>query len=764
MREGVGPVVVRSVGDCVAATLLWRTHGQLRLTIVVKATFVVVHRAPMRLAEPEQLVHDDEHVHGQAWSSVVRPGDLLPYLPRADFLVRGHACAPKGHSVQALATRIAIAGENRPFFSKLLYVYGDRVAVAQGGPAPPPTPFSRIPIVYERAHRGSGFDANPAGLEVRAGSPLPNVIDPDDPVGPAGYGPIGARWPVRARLLRDGHQSVCQGAITEIPDAFAWSYFNAAPPDQRVPYFRGDEWFALDNFHPEVARLESQLPSVRAQARIFGVPDAGPFVGLDLIADRVLIDADAGKCEVSFRANVLVESEVLLPRLRVLAGVELEGDALRWPTIFDDSMPGYAAATVPDETLKRSPATQTLDDEAEASERFPTLVGVRVPELAAPLSLWSPASITPLSAPSTAQVSGADASQRVARDGPAMGPPSVHFMAGARPQTIDDPPTAVQHDEELAELLARNRADDDEPPPTVAPMRRAGVRIEVERRLESGADLAGLDLSGGDLTGLDLSGRSLAGADLRRACLRGAKLSDATLTRAKCSFADFGEADLERTNLEGADFYGATLTGARLAGAAVSDANFSTATGQGACFDAARGARALFGGARWVAASFVRAVLPDADFTEALLDGARFDDAELEGVRFCEARGQAASLQRATLSRARLDGAQLEGGHFDHVYAPGSAWDEACLDGASFRGAMLPEASFAKASCRNADFTGAELASARLERAKFEGARLAHADVGGTMLEAELSRAEVHGLNAAPGSHDEARSDDANGD
>ena len=61
-----------------------------------------------------------------------------------------------------------------------------------------PDPFERMPIIYERAAGGRGFDSNPIGV-LDDDEEGVNIIDPNLPERPAGYGPIAALWPARQR-------------------------------------------------------------------------------------------------------------------------------------------------------------------------------------------------------------------------------------------------------------------------------------------------------------------------------------------------------------------------------------------------------------------------------------------------------------------------------------------------------------------------------------------------------------------------------------
>lgn len=99
-----------------------------------------------------------------------------PPPPRAcDVLFSGSAIIASGQKAQSSAVRIGIFADRRPALDKTLHVIGDRKGAAA------PEPFSRMPIVYERAFGGPGQD-NPVGVE------SPNIVDPADPRRPRGSG------------------------------------------------------------------------------------------------------------------------------------------------------------------------------------------------------------------------------------------------------------------------------------------------------------------------------------------------------------------------------------------------------------------------------------------------------------------------------------------------------------------------------------------------------------------------------------------------
>lgn len=321
------PIAIIATHDVACGARLWRAGGKRRLTVVVKASFAMVPGGAMQLVAPLDVVVSDRHGDDQPERSLVSASELAPYLPRAEVSFVGHAYAQR--PIPEMSVRLAVVGQ-RQLIDKTLYVYGERMWL-DDGQVTQPVPFTRIPLRYERASRGlAGYEENPSGMAYAAGQPVPNIIDPSDPEAPAGFGPIPASWPSRLRLLRGLDPSLVDGAEPELPDAFAWSYFHAAPIDQRCSFFEGREWVVLDGLNAEHPHLESHLPGARAQARLYDTEASG-HTELTLNADTMWIDGDRGIVCVLWRGNHEVGSDAELARSQVFAGLELPGRPIPWP-------------------------------------------------------------------------------------------------------------------------------------------------------------------------------------------------------------------------------------------------------------------------------------------------------------------------------------------------------------------------------------------------------------------------------------------------
>ena len=295
----------------------------------------------MPRVKPQPLLAAEVH-HGKLPNRSIRYAtDLAPRLDQVDVVFTGHAHVPSG-SLPRLTVRLAIFDERRPVLDKHLVVQD-----AAG--------FSKMPIVYERAKGGLGQAENPFGRED------PNIIDPAHPSAPAGFGPMSRTWPVRRKLLGNTPRKALEQPIAEIPDGFDFTYFQSAPADQRCDSLLGDEWILLEGLHASLAVIRTRLPGGVGVARIdglgpFGIPEG---TRLPLRLDTVQIDGDEQWCSLVFREAFEVPNEEAVAAARIVAGIDVDGDAA-------GSLD--ASAEEPAPRVARTPALPSVATTIELSE------------------------------------------------------------------------------------------------------------------------------------------------------------------------------------------------------------------------------------------------------------------------------------------------------------------------------------------------------------------------------------------------------------
>lgn len=383
-----------SVGRTQATSLLWRMQKRLRATIVVKATFELQSGRDMEIVPPDGIIDDERHHKNLITRSVRLTSDLAPFMKSADVLLTGDACAPRGTAVTFLPVRLAVFRGKTPLIDKSIHVFGDR----RGGA--PPTPFERMPIVYERAFGGRGWQANPLGIGYppSASGDLPNIVDPADASRTTGFGPISRAWPSRKGMLSAAiRKAIASRPVAELPSGFDWSYFQAAPADQRTTPLKGNEWIVLVGVHPDIPVLRSRLPDAVAHARVFGLlghEPADAWRPLSLYADTLRIDSDAGRCSLTWRGSLTINDEARVNWLEAMVGVSVGGEDVAWPerSFAPAEVEGASASGAEDDELDFA---ETLL-RAESSEEAPpgSRASITPPEVSPPIA--TPTRILPV--------------------------------------------------------------------------------------------------------------------------------------------------------------------------------------------------------------------------------------------------------------------------------------------------------------------------------------------------------------------------------
>jgi hypothetical protein len=166
--------------------------------------------------------------------------------------------------------------------SKRLRVTGERFWI-NGSPSKP-RPFTKMPLVYERAY--GGYDRasletatprweprNPVGagyarsVDSAGGQRLPNVEYPNQLISgvrdrppPAGLGPIASHWHPRAAFAGTYDEAWQADRFPLLPDDFDDRHYQCVPSDQQTQAFlSGGEMVDLLNLAP-AGLMRFQLP------------------------------------------------------------------------------------------------------------------------------------------------------------------------------------------------------------------------------------------------------------------------------------------------------------------------------------------------------------------------------------------------------------------------------------------------------------------------------------------------------------------------
>jgi len=819
VAEGNWPISLSAGTGVTCGARLWRTHGQLRSTIIVKATFGLRHQKVMEWVNPDPVVAEDEHYEAKVERSLRGASDLAPYLPRADVLFRGNAHAP-GEDCRAMAVRIAIVGA-RPLLDKTLHIYGDRAGPAPGTKPEQPLPFDWIPIRYERTNRGSGFDENPAGIEPQVGARMPNIVDPNDPEGPAGLGPLASSWPYRRRLLRDLDPANMFSQVPDLPDTFAWSYFHAAPPDQRCPFLEGGEWLVLDGLHPVLPRLETQLPGVRAAVRVAGLPGSAPTFDLTMVADTLRIDAERDTCSITWRGNFAIYDESCVSALRVVTALSIQGQAPMWPEEVDHllaSVPPAAAASAPPAAAASAPPAAAasappaaaasappapvaiIDDDSddaptilresiESEEELRALLGVRHDDADSRATLPDPvearADIPPLddddddelrtaiattgmlehlvratAVPDEASSDHPTAEQRApaaAKPGVPEGPSTVRRFK------IEDPPTVNADADQIAELLAtaESLAESVRVPPS-APVEAAPVSSRPLEPFPPAPPSARkhppalTPPSAPRLSAIPDRRSPAAQPAPPTALYVGLRGKSIAMQAVKPQNKPADKPEEDRQRLR-REVQERLASGGSLKGMALGGADLSEMDLSGQSLAGADLRKASLRKTKLTGADLTGANLSDAD-----LSFSNFDDACLERADCYGAQLADASFQRATVNDTNFSTALGDRANFQDVTGERTLFGGGLWLAARFDRSKLSSADFTEAIVDDAHFDDCELSEFRLYEGRAHRVSFVRANLTGARFDsADLSGASLDRIFAPDSVWDQATLDDA---
>lgn len=301
--------------------------GQENVLIVVAASFEAASRDTLRVAEEQPPIRvADEYSGDRALSSVRYEADLALMKPAADVLVHGDAHAPYGRPAGAVPVSLAVAD-----IRKDLLVSGDRVwrRTPIGVSPSSPKPFTRMPLVYERAFGGMTADAadprNLVGVGFRGAvsadpaieTEIPNIERPDtlvrsrsDRPEPAGFNVVSRGWRPRLDYAGTYDQNWLDHDWPLLPKDFDARHNQSAPLDQQSREVRGGEPVRLLNMTPE-GQWIFRLPTLDIPVLLFFDRRQEPAA---LRLDTILLEPNLHRVTMTSRVAITIRRNAGLLR------------------------------------------------------------------------------------------------------------------------------------------------------------------------------------------------------------------------------------------------------------------------------------------------------------------------------------------------------------------------------------------------------------------------------------------------------------------
>lgn len=760
------------------------TPDEDSLTMIVKGVFSLKAGATSTILEEDDgaLPMGDIFFQDNDTASLAYASDFVLFKHHGDILLTGTCHVPGGNPQRGCEVTLGVGG-----WRKSLSVFGDRFWV--GGKASEPQLFTSMPLNYENAFGGTGFDKNPVGkgmgdITTLGGQilhPLPNIENcdhyissPNQRIDPAGFGPLRDGWGDRAKLSGTYGADWLKNNWPHLPPDFDWGYYNGAPRDQQVKgYFRGDETLLFENMHAEHAQYSSALPGLRP--RLF-MEEGESFQEVSLNLDTMWIDMDTEKLVLVWRGLAGVpSSEETCLFLTQEDMTEERKTAEHYHQHMQEisQEEGFEPESPQDEVQL---AEEAEEDPALTKEMEKTFGDIRghMEKTGVPDNLVAmigadmdyDAFLDKFVSHYNLDVKDGERFMAEARETQKIQMRDALEKAGEDPNIIDelDEEDADEGEKEWAEESLRARIEsgqgfEDE---DLSEVNMAGWNLD-------GVNFRGADLSGADLSGcsakksvfddviadqIDLSRADLTGVSACAGLFSGAKMVKVTALGAKLPGADFSDAVLAGANFDGAD-----LTGAMFDRADLSLACLTKISGEGASFIEAR----------LKEADFSEAHLKEAIFTEADMGLANFNKADLTTAVFETVQAEAVKMTGAILTGLRAgEGSHFQNSVFKDIQGQGSIWVGADLmgadytgsqmDGADFTDAKLTDAIFCRVSLKESNFTSATMLRSKMSSSNFFHSTFESAD----LTQADFSHSNLYGSEVWKAVVDGALFDGAN--
>lgn len=585
------------------------------LVVVVKRVFHLVQGKPLTPVEPAPPPGGCRFAGDDPLGECVADSELAPFKPQADVLLSGSCHTPGGRPLPAL-----VAGFSVGSLVRRIAVFGERTwkrGLFSAG-ASDPKPFTVMPLSWSRAYGAVGWADNPVGCG-RDSDHLPNLELPERLLAkaksaqpPAGVGPLNPLWPARAKRLGTFPSDWLKHHAPAYPADFDWTYFNAAPVEQRLAALRGDETCSFTHLHPEAPDWSVKLPSLGMRLAVEDDDGKLRRRTVALTLDTLHADTDAGTLTLLWRTWLPV-------RGRTLAGISRL-------VVVAESL----AAPLPAEDLLRRLAK--LEPEPVPTPPAP-------PAPVPPPIDWR-ARLAPSADLRGANLAGFDLTSCDLRGADLSG---ADLSGASLPHANLTGARLIGTRFEAARLTGANLERAVADGASFDHAQAAGLRGTGARFV--GASFVGTHLDDADLSGADLSRASLIGASAKRiiasrALLVNTRVAEGTdLTEARLDHvqgatscwqqARLVQADLRESDFPGAVFPQAVLTHARLTACDLTRAVFTGADLQRADLSGSQCLHASFHQADCRHAVFTGACCFETDFTLCAVAGGVFQGTDL---------------------------------------------------------------------------------------------------------------------------------------
>lgn len=725
---------------------------------------------------------------------------------RGEVLVSGICYTPAGKPYPACPVNLKIGNVN-----KTLNVFGNRFWNSLGGISDP-EPFTSMPLTWQNAFGGDGYDFNPVGkgfvpiiYNGKTVHPLPNIEDPGALIGspndkpmPAGFAALDLTWKQRFSKAGTYDKKWLETRFPGYAADMDPTFLNTAPENQWLGgFFTGDESFTIEHMHPRQPLLSGQLPGLTA--RCFIRRKTAETESLEEIAMRletVHFFPDAKQGILIFRGGVEIATDDADDLSLAMATAEKIGEpkALKhyqevvtkrldkemgavYSLRESDLLPIAPEISVAPKEISEMERLLSKDDllrknmrvraEKKLAETREQIAGLGVnPDDLIPASLPPdppPVNIEKLDATileleemakkakEDAVLKQAEAKQQIRNLCSQQGLDYDKLLADAAKKQGGRPKfSADQHMAQMKELQSQLK----EFGTSNAELDRLIADPDFEKKLRLAEEKT--------MEAYRKYAQHFPPAP-PLSTEEAARLREIVINEfaAGKSFAgaDLTGADLSSLSLAGADFHDAILEGVNFTGADLTNTDFSKAILAGANLTGAKCSAGKF-----CRTNIGRAILKDVDMSGGInmrdavlaksdLTGAKFNGNDLSGADLTECIFNKTDLSNVKAQKMIFISSDLKGLHCPGADLSKSIFIETDITGVDFTGAKLASAVFVTAQGKASCFQGADLENLRIVKDSiFEEADFSRA---------KLDRANLRGTNLTKCIFEQASLNDA---
>lgn len=714
--------------------------------------------------------------------------DLALPKARSEYLVTGHAYTHHQKDKGTCAARVDIES-----LSKTLIVFGDRVW--SGSHSTPPRDFDNMPLDWQHAFGGAGYEENPHGrgafVEQHNGVALhrlPNIeplhsriTSPQQKPEPVGFGPVDLTWPRRFKRMGNAYDDRwLKNDFPGLSRDADWRVFNAASPDQWWPErdsLPPEAQWHIWNMHPQKSCQSGTLPNWLTRCFINRQRgDETVFEEISLRATTVWFFPHREQMILIWHGSCRINEDDAADVLQLMPALEKVGAgrslnhyrkvlhqrldketgalfAFREKDLLPESVIGPWIDT--DVQTTASPMQHNMQNRAnQLREQHRIRLESEGMDIEHLLAETSPPEMPNLDElpefiermekqandmKQQAQARKAEMEKRhpelFSDDKRPRGPESMYRMqAMLRSHDVGMTDKKREQSRDMLHAMYLMAVQHQPPALRMTDDIRKIIRLRAETTQQQGGDFEGLDLTGADLSGMDFRG-----ANFRRALLESADLSGCRLDG-----ADFTEAVLARAHLNNTSLSKCNLTKASLALAQCLRTDFS-----GANLTETQVDNALFEDCGFSQATLNALLLREVGFShcrfnQACLDGCMLIGLTLPSPDFSGARLHKTVFHQCELQGAVFNDAQLESCNWSECTLPCTQFSGATLltcaavMGSNLTGADFSEATLKESNLRQALMAKGNFTLARIENCDFSEADCQHGDFSRANLAGSL--------------------------